>query len=598
MGVQRRPLSLAGALLLVGAILSSLYPSAAAVNADSSLVGLGAAANLVKNWSFEDGFEGPAGQQVGKDWDSFVLSGTVNFYSGYNLYGANVEKIHGKDSQVLKSDDPFDAGVYQIITGLAVNQWYSVVVYVLSVFETSATPNPSAFDGLIVKQVGVDPAGGRNPSAATIVWGPAIDKNMDRNTWGHRLIFQAQTSTATLFIRVQCLQGVSNRVAYDNQVFIDGAQVRVSAIAQATVPSGPQDTAFTVSWKAVVPGAYSPEATVLDFDVQYKDGSGLWQDWLQHTTTGSATFTKGLPGHTYTFRVRAWARYTGTDQQGSFCEIFGPWAESASVQVGRVVELTVLDNRGLPVMGVLGQLLNASGAVVATASSDSSGRAYLAPGGDATYDVSVAPTWYLAPATIRGITVNEGIQPVVLVLRPPDDLVADGSFENAPLGSVPSNWITVGSGIQVSNRDSHGGSNSLQLATSYNEAGVCVRQTFTLNGVYQPILSLFYGLYPGQQGMKKVLLITLYNSELQVITSTSLQSQEPTGWQRLSLQAATDDIPYHGELTVEICLEDPPGSPETLAEATDAYVDDISLGRSSGGPIRAFVPQVHKSAPH
>ncbi|MGQ9553252.1 MAG: fibronectin type III domain-containing protein [Anaerolineae bacterium] len=552
---------------------------------------------MVKNWSFEDGFEGPAGQQVGKDWDSFVLSGTVNFYSGYNLYGANVEKIHGKDSQVLKSDDPFDAGVYQIITGLVANQWYSVVVYILSIFETSATPNPSAFDGLIVKQIGVDPAGGRNPAAATIVWGPAIDKNMDRNTWGQRLIFQAQASTATLFIRVQCLQGVSNRTAYDNQVFIDGAQVRVSAIAQATVPQGPQDTTFTVSWKAVVPGAYSPEATVLDFDVQYKDGGGLWQDWLQHAATGSATFTKGSPGHTYTFRVRAWTRYTGTDQQGSFCEIYGPWAESASVQVGRVVELTALDNRGQPVMGILAQLLNASGAVVATATSDSSGRAYLAPGSDATYDVSIAPSWYLPPVAIRGIAVNEGIQPVVMVLRPPDDLVADGSFEETALGSVPPNWTTVGSGIEVSSYYSHGGSNSLWLATSYNESGVCIRQTFTLNSVYQPALSLFYKLLPGQQGMEKVLLITLYNSELQAVAATSLQSQQPTDWQRLSLVATTDDVPYQGELTIEICLQDPPGSPETFAETTFAYLDDISLGRSSGGPMRVFVPKLHKSAP-
>ena len=576
-------------LLSAATLLAGLAPLGGA-RADSPVSAYGTAANLVKNWSFEDDFEGStASTKVGKDWKAFTVSGSVGFHSGYDLYGATVEKIDGTDSQVLKGDEPFDAGVYQVITGLTPNQWYSVVVFVLSVFETSVTANPSIFDGLIVKQIGVDTFGGANPLAQTVVWSSEYGKNMDRATWGERLTFMAQSSSATLFIRARCTKAVSNKAAFDNQVFIDGAQLRLAAISQATVPQAVQSGSFSVSWKAVVPGAYSTEALVSEYDVDYRDGSGAWVGWLSHTTAASADFTLAQPGDNYTFRVRAWARYNSP-----FAEIMGPWAESASVQAGQVIELHVLDNRGDPVMDVAAQVLDGSGALAASGVTDGAGRVLLAPPTVGSYDVVVAPTWYQAPPPLHNIEVTAGIQVVEVTLRPPDDVVQDGSFEDGEAGLPPAHWTADGGVVQVSDYAWRSGGQSLRIGTSPRDIGACLRQTYTLDGVYQPALSFWHKLFPGQNGMRRVLQATLYDAEMAVLATTSAQSQEPAEWEWLSLVAGTSDALYYGQLTVEVCLADQPGAPEPTAEETYAHLDDISLGRSGGGPFRAYIPMLYR----
>jgi len=583
-------LSLLGRLLLYLSLLCGFAAPVAAL-AQEPLTSFGVAANKVKNWSFET-FEGPrVDQKVAVDWDAFVLSGNPQFRSGYSRFGANVERIDGKDSQVLISKDPFDAGVYQIVSHLQANQWYSVLVYVLSVFQTSAVDDPSVFDGLIVKQIGVDPEGGRNPTSTSIIWGPPMDKNMHRETWGQRLIFQATGTTATLFIRVRCLQGVSLS-SYDNVAFIDGAQMRLAPISQAIVPEDTPSGAFTVGWKSVVPNAYSTEARVVEYDVQYRDGNGPWQDWLSHTAATSASFDLSSPGHTYTFRVRGWARY-----YNPFAEIFGPWAESAPVQIGHVIEVTVLDNRDRRVLGVPVCLLDSNDGVVASAVTDASGVAYLAPGDEGQYSVAISPSWYQAPAPIHGVTAGPGVRPVALTARPPDDAVSDGSFEAAELGAVPPQWKVVGSTVQTSDFLYHGGRRSVVLATNPQVPEACIRQTFSPDAVYQPALSTWYKLLPGQEGMSKELLALLVDEESNILDSVSLQSQTESDWQHLSLVATGEETPFTGSITVELCLQDPPGSTAPFTETVYAYLDDISFGRSSGGPFKVFLPATFQSGP-
>jgi hypothetical protein len=63
--------------------------------------------------------------------------------------------------------------------------------------------------------------------------------------------------------------------------------------------------AFAVTWQG-----YAADS-IQDYDVQYQVSSvGLWQDWLAHTTAGSAWFGPAEPvpvtlGSTYCFRSRA-----------------------------------------------------------------------------------------------------------------------------------------------------------------------------------------------------------------------------------------------------------------------------------------------------
>jgi len=573
------------ALLLIGIAIGSA-PTVA--TARSPIISAQAAPNLVDNWSFEEGFEGEsADQKVAKEWDSFVLSGEVQFWSGYNLYGASCERIDGETSQVLKSDEAFDAGIYQIISGLKPNQWYSALVFVLSIFQTSAVDDPTIFDGKIIKQIGVDPYGGRSPTSPDIIWGPPIDKNMDRNTWGERVTFQAQETTATLFIRIRSLETIPEQYQpyYDNLVFIDGAQVRRAPIAQAVVPEETQTEAFTVSWDGVIPEVPSERyAKVIEYDVQYRDGVGEWQDWLQHTTSSQQTFDLGNPGHVYTFRVRAWARY-----YDPFAEIFGPWAESAPVQIGRVAELAVTDNLGNAVMGVRAQLLDPqSQALVASATTDFYGLAYLAPPTEGEYDLTVSPAWYLDPPPVHGVTIGPGVEPVAITLRPPDDVVEDGSFEADEPRTPPDEWPVIGTGAEISQRQAHTGTNSLRFSAS----NVCVRRHFTLNQAYRPVFSLWYRIDPGVQGMQKLFVLRLFDSDLQEIKSVGVQSQTDTGWQPLHISVTPDasEPVYDGTVTVELCLEDDLYHPST--EETDVYLDDIALGSSSGGPHKVSLPVI------
>lgn len=57
---------------------------------------------------------------------------------------------------------------------------------------------------------------------------------------------------------------------------------------------------FLVSWS----GSDTGGAGLRSYDVQYRDGTGPWTDWLVDTALTSATFT-GQEGHTYFFRCRA-----------------------------------------------------------------------------------------------------------------------------------------------------------------------------------------------------------------------------------------------------------------------------------------------------
>jgi hypothetical protein len=64
------------------------------------------------------------------------------------------------------------------------------------------------------------------------------------------------------------------------------------------------------------------------YDVQYRDGTGRWRDWMTCTTDTSAKFL-GRRGHTYSFRVRA------TDNAGNV-EKWSPRADTWTYVVKRL----------------------------------------------------------------------------------------------------------------------------------------------------------------------------------------------------------------------------------------------------------------------
>lgn len=575
------------AIVLVGGLLAATQPF-------RSEAQTGVAANLTRNWSFET-FEGTdVTQRVAQYWVGFQLAGNdVEFRQGTQFAGRNVERIDGLDSQIIKGDEPYDAGVYQIVSGLRAGQWYSAIAYVLSVFQTSAVQDPTEFDGTIVKQIGIDPTGGRNPLSASIIWGEPIDKNKDRATWGQRLTFEAQGTSATFYIRVQALQGVSHP-SYDNIAFIDGAQVRLAPVSQAIVPDTAPPGPFDVSWKSVVPNAWPTEARVIEYDVQFRDGLGPWQDWLLHTTSASQTFTAVTPGHEYSFRVRGWAQYSGTPAIGSYAELFGPWAESAAVRLGRVVRATAHDNRGYPVYQVPFDLLR-DGTVVNSTVTDGAGDAFLSDGEGEVYSVAARNTLFTAPPPIHNVVIGPGISPAGVTVLPADDVIPDGSFEAGASGQAPTGWSVSSDLARVTDYRYHCGLQGVELSTDKRTTGVCMARTFSLDQAYLPALAFWYRLDPPQGGMPKVLRVRVLDSDGIVLAETSLHSDIPTDWLADRLLVTTDESPWSAPVTVEVCLRDPEG-PTTSELTVRAYLDDISLGSSAGGREKAYLPVSLKNA--
>jgi predicted phage tail protein len=71
---------------------------------------------------------------------------------------------------------------------------------------------------------------------------------------------------------------------------------------------------------------------VAHYDVQVKEGSGAWTDWLTGTTQSSSTFN-GEDGKSYTFRVRA------VDAAGNI----GDWSNEVATTVDTTAPLASLE---------------------------------------------------------------------------------------------------------------------------------------------------------------------------------------------------------------------------------------------------------------
>lgn len=122
---------------------------------------------------------------------------------------------HGEDSpvppsqQIWSDGGNFRVGIFQVVNNLIPGATYIAGV--------GWVPYTSP-DGSIMRQVGIDPYGGTNPTAPTVIWGPE-DWRFSRFT-NLEVRAVAQTPTITIFIRVY------NPVSHGADiVFIDGANL-------------------------------------------------------------------------------------------------------------------------------------------------------------------------------------------------------------------------------------------------------------------------------------------------------------------------------------------------------------------------------------
>ena len=524
----------------------------------------GSSINLTENWGFEDGFRRNG---VGLGWERFVLNGDVTFANTIEYFWPGAEHTEGQTSQLIISDDAFVAGLYQRISGVTPGVPYAAKAAMLTIFESSAPPS---IHGRMQKMIGIDPRGGTNPDSPRIIWSPMDDH--DEGPWvDMRVAAVAQANTITLFVRVNCLEPVWHPPSLDNQVFIDAVMLAQAPIVSASSPPVSYSPTFTVTWDnpQAAPGGY-----VVKYDVEYKDDvNNTWVLWQDKTSATSDVFT-GVVERTYTFRARAHQRYTAWHN----IRLFGAWSDgdtSTTVVVVGGVEGYVRDNRDIRMLGGTVTVLGTE----ASADTAHGGYYHVAPSLPGTYDVSVSHDGYNAPPEVRDIDLYEPVVELDFTVRPRDDVVSNGDFE----GGL-SNWETVAGSIvspTVVDDVVRSGGYSLALGRDSPMGGDCgITQTlFITPTMYVPTLSFWYQTPSTDGDGDDLFKVGIYHGDpltYHLLSVVELSEEWTHTW--------LDVSPYTGEAWIRFDYHQE-GSQDMIV-----YLDEVSLGRASGGPLKKYLP--------
>jgi hypothetical protein len=101
---------------------------------------------------------------------------------------------------------------------------------------------PNVRVNTIGRKIGVDPTGGTDPKAASVIWGPDLfDGKVALNRVEMQMLFVARTQAATLFLRAMATEGGNgeNRVWFDAVCMEARPDISPNDLPQPDVP-GPQ----------------------------------------------------------------------------------------------------------------------------------------------------------------------------------------------------------------------------------------------------------------------------------------------------------------------------------------------------------------------
>ncbi len=551
--ILRTPVFLATLLVLISLLL--LTRSAA-----------GTSINLTQNWGFEEAF---GSDGVGLGWNSFILGGDVTFANTIDYFWEGAEHTEGETSQLIISDDAFVAGLYQQISGVTQGVPYGAKAAMLTFFESSAPPTN---DGTMQKLVGIDPYGGTDPNSPQIIWSPIDDH--DESPWVDvRVAAVAQATTITLFVTVNCVEPVWDPPSLDNQVFVDAVMLAQAPTVSASSPQVSYSPTFTVTWDN---GQAAPGGHIVRYDVEYKDDiDDTWILWQDRTSATSAVFT-GVSGRTYAFRARAYQKYTEFHN----IRLIGAWSDgdtSTSVMVIGGVEGYVRDNRDIPMRGGAVTILGTGASTETT----SGGYYHVAPPLPGTYDVSVSHDGYIPPPEVRDLDLHEPLVELDFTVRPWDDVVSNGDFEDG-LTDWETEADSAGSPTIVDDMVRSGGY-SLALGRGSTTGGDCgITQTvYVTPTMYMPSLSFWYRTPSTGGDGGDLFEVGIYHGD--PLAYHPLAIVEPSEewkhhWLDLSsyMGPASISFNYHREGSQDMTV----------------YLDEVSLGRASGGPFKSYLPLV------
>lgn len=528
-------------------------------------------ANLTSNWSVEswgnvyDWYDGYP-LQIASDWGRFSSTQSDklprfmrddDYASRFAGSGAIPRHIEGSYSQNVWSGRDFVAGIYQQVT-VTRGEPYAAKSWMLTVCG-STVPDP---DGKMLKDIGIDPHGGTDPTSSDIVWGET--DGQDTEYVDVRTAARATSETVTVFVRVRSPEYV---MPDWNAAWMDAIVLAEAPTVSASSPEFSADTNFLVSWtngQAATGGSLTGQ-----YDVQYKDGvDGEWITWKSKKSSTPDTFPYAVVGHTYYFRARAWQEY---DPEG--IDLYGAYSEEGDTHttVGRVATGYVRGNTGFAVSGATVAIEERATSTV----TDRTGHYQIALPGIGSYGLTVSKAGYASPPAVPfTVEADTIVVPINLTVRPPVEAVDDGDFE----GSLSAHWTASGSPLpQVQDQEVRSGAKSLELCNAATVNQSRVEQSFSVTGMYKPVLS-FYAKIP--QGGP----LSVGRTEPDPVALPPITGAYPD-WTHFHIPLDVGEV-YTGTLGISF---------EASASSNmQVYIDEVSVGRSPGGPNKTYCPVIFK----
>ncbi|MCJ7668182.1 MAG: carboxypeptidase regulatory-like domain-containing protein, partial [Anaerolineae bacterium] len=237
----------------------------------------------------------------------------------------------------------------------------------------------------------------------------------------------------------------------------------------------------------------------------------------------------------------------------------------------------VLDNRGASFAGADVEILG-----LTSTTTDLSGGYEFTNVISGTYDLQASAVGYGTLQPRRGVRVNEGetLTDVNFYLPPPDNVVGNWDFE-----SDLDSWAIGGSNLPAISNDAHTGYKSAHLGGAVAGDSWVEQSVAIPPDIYRPTLSFLYLYSSSDTGDQFRVEIrdaggNLLDTPWSTASATSLWTHQ---WLDLS--------PYEGQtIRVRFLLSENGSNPSYL------YLDEVSLGKASGGPYKGYLPLVHKGS--
>jgi len=507
--------------------------------------------------------------RVAQNWTAFHKGSVIPKYMTTHewaaMSGGKAEKLEGNNSQMYWETGAFEAGIYQQVSVTAGTD-YAAQAKILTIWKTSASDD----DDKMLKQVGIDPNGGTDPNSPDIVWGLARGEDVQWESV--RTSATAISSTITLFILVTNTEA-SPHPSLRNQVFVDAVVLTEAPSASATSPALSTDLSFTVNWSGTP--AYSGDS--LEYDVEYKVDDGSWERWKGKTASTSATFGPTSPttveyGHTYHFRARAWERYENWPAEIAvkLPGVFAGGNGDTSTSVGGIYGY-VRNNQADPIGGATVAI---SGTTLST-TTDSSGYYGFPLPAEGSYQVTASHSAYRSPPAIPvDVYSTTTTLPLTFTLRPPDDVVFNGDFEDGLNG-----WTATGTTPAAVTSPLRSGDYS--LAMNGNSG---MTQARSLSGMHEPTLSFWYKIATSETAGNDSFKACLYqNDPSDCVATFAVTPTADVDWTHQWLALGLDEV-YTGPLGISFDLQ-------WNGSGTIVYLDEVSLGR---GPYKIYLPLMVK----